>query len=83
MSASIPSTTRRSFLAGTAAVVAAPAVAVGALAESAAAATPLPDYAPIPPSALGGPAVNERGSYVGRVERTLYWVTDASTRRRS
>jgi glyoxylase-like metal-dependent hydrolase (beta-lactamase superfamily II) len=35
----------------------------------------LPDYAPIPPSALGV-AVNEQGYYVGRVERNLYWVTD-------
>ena len=36
----------------------------------------LPDYAPIPQSALG-PAVNEQGYYVGRVERNLYWVTDS------
>ncbi len=35
----------------------------------------LPDYAPIPPSALG-PALNEQGYHVGRVERNLYWVTD-------
>jgi glyoxylase-like metal-dependent hydrolase (beta-lactamase superfamily II) len=35
----------------------------------------LPDYAPIPKSALG-PAVNEQGYYVGRVERNLYWITD-------
>ena len=35
----------------------------------------LPDYAPIPKSALG-PALNEQGYYVGRVERNLYWVTD-------
>jgi glyoxylase-like metal-dependent hydrolase (beta-lactamase superfamily II) len=35
----------------------------------------LPDYAPIPSSALG-PALNEQGYYVGRVERNLYWVTD-------
>jgi len=34
-----------------------------------------PHYAPIPPSALG-PALNEQGYYVGRVERNLYWVTD-------
>jgi glyoxylase-like metal-dependent hydrolase (beta-lactamase superfamily II) len=33
------------------------------------------DYAPIPPSALG-PALNDQGYYVGRVERNLYWVTD-------
>ena len=35
----------------------------------------LPDYAPIPRAALG-PALNEQGYYVGRVERNLYWVTD-------
>src|ERR1700689_829850 len=34
-----------------------------------------PDYAPIPQSALG-PALNDQGYYVGRVERNLYWVTD-------
>src|SRR5438067_11632082 len=37
--------------------------------------TALPDYAPIPRSALG-PTLNEQGYYVGRVERNLYWVTD-------
>jgi glyoxylase-like metal-dependent hydrolase (beta-lactamase superfamily II) len=35
----------------------------------------LPDYAPVPQSALG-PALNAQGYYVGRVERNLYWVTD-------
>ena len=30
----------------------------------------LPDYAPIPREALG-PALNEQGYYVGRVERNL------------
>jgi hypothetical protein len=35
----------------------------------------LPDYAPVPRSSLG-PAVNDQGYYVGRVERNLYWVTD-------
>jgi glyoxylase-like metal-dependent hydrolase (beta-lactamase superfamily II) len=35
----------------------------------------LPGYAPIPPSALG-PALNDQGYYVGRVERNLYYVTD-------
>lgn len=38
-------------------------------------ASELPDYAPIPKSALG-PALNDQGYYVGRVERNLYWVTD-------
>jgi glyoxylase-like metal-dependent hydrolase (beta-lactamase superfamily II) len=35
----------------------------------------MPDYAPVPASALG-PALNEQGYHVGRVERNLYWVTD-------
>jgi glyoxylase-like metal-dependent hydrolase (beta-lactamase superfamily II) len=35
----------------------------------------LPDYAPVPPASLG-PAVNDQGYYVGRIERNLYWVTD-------
>ena len=35
----------------------------------------LPGCAPIPVSARG-PAVNEQGYYVGRVEANLYWVTD-------
>src|SRR5213592_2257760 len=70
---------RRSFLARSAAIAAVPAVAAlagGALAEPASADT-LPDYAPIPPSALG-PAVNAQGYYVGRVEKNLYWVTDST-----
>ena len=37
----------------------------------------LPDYAPVPPSAMG-PALNEQGYYVGRVVRNLYWVTDGT-----
>jgi glyoxylase-like metal-dependent hydrolase (beta-lactamase superfamily II) len=37
----------------------------------------LPDYAPVPRSALG-PALNEQGYYVGRVERNLYWITDGT-----
>jgi glyoxylase-like metal-dependent hydrolase (beta-lactamase superfamily II) len=36
----------------------------------------LPDYVPVPESALG-PALNENGYYVGRVERNLFWVTDS------
>jgi glyoxylase-like metal-dependent hydrolase (beta-lactamase superfamily II) len=39
--------------------------------------TTLPDYAPIPRAALG-PALNEQGYYVGRVERNLYYVTDGT-----
>lgn len=37
----------------------------------------LPDYAPVPKSALG-PALNAQGYYVGRVEKNLYWVTDGT-----
>src|SRR6185312_10486601 len=39
--------------------------------------TTLPDFAPIPREALG-PALNEQGYYVGRVERNLYYVTDGT-----
>src|ERR1700746_1603998 len=39
--------------------------------------TGLPDYAPVPRSALG-PALGEQGYFVGRVERNLYWVTDGT-----
>src|SRR6266705_6510549 len=44
-------------------------------AAGASSAAALPDYAPIPRSALG-PALNDQRYYVGRVERNLYWVTD-------
>lgn len=37
----------------------------------------LPDYAPVPELALG-PALNDHGFYVGRVERNLFWVTDGT-----
>jgi glyoxylase-like metal-dependent hydrolase (beta-lactamase superfamily II) len=43
--------------------------------SGASSAADLPDYAPIPRSALG-PALNQQGYHVGRVERNLYWVTD-------
>jgi glyoxylase-like metal-dependent hydrolase (beta-lactamase superfamily II) len=72
-------TNRRSFLARSAALAAVPtaaALAGGALAEPASADS-LPDYAPIPPSALG-PALNQQGYYAGRVEKNLYWVTDGT-----
>jgi len=72
-------TNRRSFLARGAALAAVPTVAAlagGALADPASAST-LPNYAPIPKSALG-PAVNAQGYHVGRVEKNLYWVTDAT-----
>ena len=39
--------------------------------------TTFPDYAPVPKSAFG-PALNEQGYYVGRVERNLYWITDGT-----
>ena len=70
---------RRSFLARSAAVAAVPAVAAlssGALAKPASA-DALPDYAPIPPSALG-PAMNAQGYFTGQVEKNLYWVTDGT-----
>ena len=72
-------TNRRSFLARGAALAAVPAVAslaVESLTGRASADT-LPDYAPIPPSALG-PTVNQQGYFVGRVEKNLYWVTDSA-----
>jgi glyoxylase-like metal-dependent hydrolase (beta-lactamase superfamily II) len=50
---------------------------VTSLAPGANSAANLPDYAPIPQSALG-PALNDQGYYVGRVERNLYWVTDGT-----
>ncbi len=37
----------------------------------------LPDYAPVPRAAFG-PALNEQGYYVGRVDRNLYWITDGT-----
>lgn len=37
----------------------------------------LPDYAPLPAASLG-PALNEQGYHVGRVERNLFWVTDGT-----
>ena len=39
--------------------------------------TQLPDYLPVPEAALG-PALNEQGYFVGRVERDLFWVTDGT-----
>ncbi|MFD3401365.1 MBL fold metallo-hydrolase [Kribbella sp. NPDC058693] len=65
-------TNRRTFLAGGAALAALPM-----LGELPASADTLPDYAPIPPSALG-PAVNAQGYFVGRVQKNLYWVTDST-----
>jgi len=39
-------------------------------------ATGLPDFAPVPPAALG-PALNSAGYFVGQVSGNLYWVTDS------
>jgi glyoxylase-like metal-dependent hydrolase (beta-lactamase superfamily II) len=75
-------TSRRAFLAGTGAAAGAAAVAAllgGPLAESARAAEPgsqLPDYAPVPKSALG-PLLNADGYFVGQIKGDLYWVTNA------
>ena len=46
-------------------------------ASGASGADALPDYAPVPRSALG-PVLNDQGYHVGRVERNLYWVTDGT-----
>ena len=73
-------TNRRSFLARGAALAAVPVaatLAAEAFAGPSYAEDTLPDYAPIPPSALG-PAVNADGYFVGRVQRNLYWVTDGT-----
>jgi glyoxylase-like metal-dependent hydrolase (beta-lactamase superfamily II) len=48
---------------------------MGGTVTSPASAGGVPGYAPVPGSAFG-PALNEQGYYVGRVERNLYWVTD-------
>jgi glyoxylase-like metal-dependent hydrolase (beta-lactamase superfamily II) len=79
--ASSPSSDRRTFLRQASAMAAVPAAA-GLLAlnppRDAEAATPaytLPDYAPVPTSALG-PSVNESGYFVGHVGGNVYWVTD-------
>jgi glyoxylase-like metal-dependent hydrolase (beta-lactamase superfamily II) len=77
-----PPASRRGFLAGTGAAAGAAAVAAllgGPLAEAARAAEPgssLPNYAPVPKSALG-PPVNADGYFVGQIKGDLYWVTDS------
>jgi len=81
-------TDRRTFLTRGAAVAAVPAlagVASGVFAGSAsatasgvkAAGLDLPDYAPIPASALG-PALNSDGYYSGRIKNNLHWITDGT-----
>jgi glyoxylase-like metal-dependent hydrolase (beta-lactamase superfamily II) len=74
-------TSRRRFLAAAGAAAAVPAAAAligGPLAGNAraAASDQLPDYAPIPPGALG-PALNADGYFVGNIHGSLYWVTDS------
>src|SRR5690349_15744163 len=49
----------------------------GSITEAVAASIALPDYAPVPRSAIG-PALNAHGYYVGNVERNLHWVTDGT-----
>ena len=73
---------RRKFLIGAGAVLAVSGFsATGSMAKSnetmEKTVRTLPDYAPIPRSAIG-PALNEQGYYVGRVEKNLYWVTDGT-----
>src|SRR3979411_3511953 len=50
---------------------------IGSTTQAVAASITLPDYAPVPRSAIG-PALNDQGYYVGKVERNLYWVTDGT-----
>jgi len=74
-------TSRRTFLtrAATAAAVPTAATLLGAAwpaSASAAGSNSLPDYAPIPPGALG-PALNADGYFVGPIDDNLYWVTDS------
>jgi glyoxylase-like metal-dependent hydrolase (beta-lactamase superfamily II) len=77
---SYTNTNRRSFLARGAGLAAIPAIAAlvpTAFAGPASADDTLPDYAPIPPSALG-PVLNAQGYFVGRVHKNLYWITDGT-----
>src|SRR5260370_18580772 len=50
---------------------------IGSTTRAVAASIALPDYAPVPRSAIG-PSLNDQGYYVGTVERNLYWVTDGT-----
>ncbi len=79
---------RRTFLRQASAAAAVPAAATqlslnqagtaGAARPAASPADALPDYAPVPASALG-PALNESGYFVGRIGANLYWVTEGFT----
>lgn len=76
---------RRTFLRQASAAAAVPAAATmlalnlpGTAKAAPFAASPtdtLPDYAPIPASAVG-PALNESGYFVGHIAGNLYWVTE-------
>lgn len=73
--------TRRSVLRGAAAAAAVPAAAglLGTTMAGTAGAAEreaLPDFAPVPASALG-PAMNAQGYHVGKIQGNLYWVTDS------
>ncbi len=70
---------RRGFLKGAAVALTVPAALslVGGLPATAHADTSsLPDYAPVPPGALG-PSVNADGYFVGNIAGNLYWATDS------
>ncbi|WP_405914842.1 MBL fold metallo-hydrolase [Streptomyces sp. NBC_00728] len=72
-------TGRRRFLKGAAGALTVPAAAglLGTLAQPAHAAdTNLPDFAPVPTTAVG-PTPNADGYHVGRIDGHLYWVTDS------
>jgi glyoxylase-like metal-dependent hydrolase (beta-lactamase superfamily II) len=80
----VPSTSRRSFLAGAGGAAAAllggrlagiesPPVSTALAANTG---EPGPTYAPIPEGALG-PPLNADGYFVGRISGDLYWVTDS------
>jgi len=84
-----PESDRRTFLRQASVAAAVPAAATllalnpGTASAAPSAASPtddLPDYAPVPPSALG-PALNESGYFVGRIaeNENLYWVTEGFT----
>jgi glyoxylase-like metal-dependent hydrolase (beta-lactamase superfamily II) len=87
-----PHTDRRTFLRLASAAAAIPATAgiaagwlsldqprrASAAPSTATPADDLPDYAPVPPAALG-PALNDDGYFVGHIGGNLYWVTDSFT----
>jgi glyoxylase-like metal-dependent hydrolase (beta-lactamase superfamily II) len=73
-----PRSNRRTFLRRASAATAVPAAAgwLTLNGPGTAGADALPDYAPVPPGALG-PALNEAGYFVDRISGNLYWVTDS------